>query len=173
MKRTLTGLYLLLFLFLAGGCRKPSADSRTPLKASQPETTASPLPVTDSQAENTIIEYKSLLGKVFYGEKNGVDLTGLPEKLLYPDATPLSRFGKYYPRFGCSYNLETKDSPAKVFAYYEKVLSEWKLVADTSGENYKSRSYVSAGKKEVVEVNTSQKNGRTVIVLLHTYRIME
>ncbi|MEO0020325.1 MAG: hypothetical protein ABIK47_06795 [candidate division WOR-3 bacterium] len=174
MKRilTFTCFYLLLFLCPIAGCRKPSSSTKPQIKAEAKQTGETTPTLPDTQG-TAITQFQSLLGEVFYGEKNGVDLTGLPQKLLYPNATPISRFGSYYPRFGCSYNLETKDSPAKVLAYYEKVLGDWKLVDKTDEEDYQSRSYVSAGRKEVVEVNVSRKKGVTVIVLCHTYRIIE
>lgn len=173
MIRTLIGLNLFLFLCLTADCRKQSANTKLPATASRQETTENAPPLMDTSQHPAVTEYKSLLGEVFYGKKDGVDLTGLPEKLLYPNATPISRYGEYIPRFGCSYNLETKDSPAKVLAYYQQVLSQWKLVAETNEENYQSRSYVSAGKREVVEINVSRKNSKTLIFLCHTYRIME
>ncbi|MGQ9708593.1 MAG: hypothetical protein ACUVUR_06965 [bacterium] len=152
LKTIATGLNIFLLIHLVAGCGHKQKAS--------------------SEAGSREIRYKSMLGEVFYGEQHGVDLTGLPKKLIYPDSRPSSRRGKYIPRWGCSYHLKTTDPPEQVLSYYEKLLSKWKLMTVANEENFKSRSYVSAGKKEVVEVNVTRKNDTTLIILCHTYRIM-
>lgn len=117
--------------------------------------------------------FQSLLGEVFVGTVAGVDLTGLPKKLLYPKARPLARYGKYErARWGCSYNLETSDEPEKVWQYYTNLLSQWKQAEEVHHERYTRRSYIGYDEgvdKETVDITISRQEGKTVIVLAHTY----
>ncbi|MGQ9678725.1 MAG: hypothetical protein ACUVUD_05530 [bacterium] len=117
--------------------------------------------------------FKSLLGEVFDGTVAGVDLTGLPKKLLYPKARPLNRYGKYErARWGCSYNLETSDEPEKVWQYYTNLLSKWKQAEEVQHERYVRRSYVGYVDdvdKEIVDITISRQENKTVIVLAHIY----
>lgn len=118
----------------------------------------------------TGFKFQSVLGDIYQGEVAGVDLTGLPKKLHYPGARPLARYGKYErPRWGCSYNFETKDKPEKVIQYYQKVLQDWELLQRLDREAYTMLIFRAQGDKEVVELTVTPKENKTIIVLGHTY----
>jgi len=141
------------FLVLGAVCAGPKGE-------------ISPKPTESTPA----FKFQSKLGEIFTGKVQGVDLTGLPKKLLYPKSKPLARYGKYErPRWGCSYNLETPDQPEQVLNYYQSVLNDWQVVNRQEEENYYSITYEPADEKEVVEVNVTRKEQKTVIVLCHTY----
>jgi hypothetical protein len=128
-----------------------------------------PLPPANEEKQP---QFRSALGEVFLGTVQEVDLTGLPKKLFYPRARPTARYGKYErPRWGCSYNFETTDSPESVWDYYHKLLKNWKMVDGNEVKewNYKFETYVTKDDKEVVQVNISRKNDKTIIVIAHTY----
>ncbi len=117
-------------------------------------------------------QFNSVLGDVFMDSIAGVDLTGLPKKLLYPGAKPFARYGTYrVARWGCSYNLETADTPEKVWAYYEKLLANWQLVQETETPewNSKFRNYVAPEDKEVVQLTVTRRENKTFIVIAHVY----
>ncbi|MEN9979333.1 MAG: hypothetical protein ABIK38_03195 [candidate division WOR-3 bacterium] len=129
-----------------------------------------PATLPDTSATQPAFKFQSLLGAIYQGEVDGVDLTGLPKKLLYPGARPLARFGKYErPRWGCSYNFETPDKAEKVLKYFQELLKEWEIVQRFEKETYTMLVFRAPGDKEVVELTVTPKEGRTVIVIGHTY----
>ncbi len=116
-------------------------------------------------------QFNSVLGEVFLDTIAGVDLTGLPRKLLYPGAKPVARYGTYrVARWGCSYNMETTDPPEKVWNYYDNLLKNWTLVQETETPEWNSRfkNYVAPQDKEVVQI-TVTKRDKTIIVISHVY----
>jgi hypothetical protein len=132
--------------------------------------TKKPAVLPDSSATQPAFKFQSVLGELYQGEVAGVDLTGLPRKLHYPGAKPLARYGKYErPRWGCSYNFETKDQPDKVLKYYQDLLKEWQVVQRFDKETYTMLTFVAPGDKEVVELTITPKEGRVIIVIGHTY----
>lgn len=159
MRRTLISIILLGSILLLG-CPKAAKPEIKPAAGKE-------------KAGETKQQFNSLLGDVFTGTVAGVDLTGLPKKLFYPGAKPLARYGKYEKaRWGCSYNFETTDSADKVWQYFTKLLADWKQAEEVHHERYTRRSYigyVNGVDKEVVDITVSPQEGKTVIVLAHTY----
>lgn len=155
LRRIITFFSIGLIFYLFTGCAKPKKPELTPPTVEKKEPT-----------------FNSALGEVFLGKVGDVDLTGLPKKLVYPGAKPLARHGKYEtPRWGCSYNFETRDQPDAIWRYYHNLLAGWKLVDSNEVKewNYKFETYVAEGDKEVVQVNVTKKEEKTVIVICHTY----
>jgi hypothetical protein len=130
-----------------------------------------PVVLPDSSATQPAFKFQSVLGDIYQGEVAGVDLTGLPRKLHYPGAKPIARYGKYErPRWGCSYNFETREQPDKVLKYYQELLKDWQIVQRFEKETYTTLAFVAPGDKEVVELTVNNpKEGKVVIVILHTY----
>lgn len=144
-----------LLFYLFAGCPRPK----------KPELTAPP-------EEKKEPVFNSVLGEVYIGMVGDVDLTGLPKKLVYPGAKPTARYGKYEkPRWGCSYNFETNDQPDAIWSYYHKLLAGWTLAQENEVKewNYKFETYVAKDDKEVVQVNVTRREGKTYIVINHTY----
>jgi hypothetical protein len=116
---------------------------------------------------------KSTGGRASIDVGKDVDLSGLPDFLRYPKATPTGRYSMSGKEgTGTVYTFETMDTAGVVVAFYRKALSAWKSVSAAESEDQTILTFWSRDEKQSVTVNVTKDKDKNVtsLTLLHTKR---
>lgn len=149
--RIVAGALLALVMVLAAGCSGGSSEKD--LKA---------------DAERRMGEALSQGGaqtKVDLGSKGSVDLSGLPEMLRLPDATPLAHTTEGGPGGGDMYVLQTEADASQVVEHYKQQLAGWKQVHAMEANQMSMLVYISPDETQQVSVvvGTERQKGHTMV----------
>jgi len=151
MVRTVSGWLLVLAMVLAAGCSGGSSEKDAKADA--------------ERRMGDALSQGGVETKVDLGSKGSVDISGLPEMLRLPDATPLAHTTEGGPGGGDMYVLQTDAEASRVVEHYKQQLAGWKQVHAMESNQMSMLVYLSPDETQQVSVvvGTERQKGHTMV----------